>query len=222
MTTARLLRYAALAFATVGLLCTVLPGLLIEDHLIPTLLCGSGAICAIAAIRGRASWSWHALGACLGALAVALIVQGANRSTVSAVVASGLFAGMLQNGTSLAFASLGGLFSERSGVTNIGLEGMLLTGCFTAFWACEKSGSWIVGVLAAGLVSGVLALVHAVFAIHLQADQIVTGTAVNILAAGGTAFAYRAIYGTSDAPNLDRVPEIGGLSGVPLSRIFYK
>jgi len=131
---------------------------------------------------------------------------------------SALFAAMLRYATPLLFAALGGLMSERSGVINIGLEGMMLMGAFWGVWGAETTGSWVAGLLI-GMVSGVLlALVHAIFAVSLRADQIVSGFSMNLLAAGITGFFYVNIYGTEGTPdNLPRTPDITlpGIEDIP-------
>jgi simple sugar transport system permease protein len=93
-------------------------------------------------------------------------------------------------------------------------------GAFFAVWGSIWSGSWVVGVLTAMISGGLLALIHGVFSIHLRADQIVSGFAVNLLALGLTGYLYSSIYpeGTP-TEKVDRVPSLeeafGFLSWVP-------
>jgi general nucleoside transport system permease protein len=149
-----------------------------------------------------------------------LWAQGVDQDTLEAVITGGLVASTLRFATPLAYAAMGGIFSERSGVVNIGLEGMMLTGAFFAVWGSIWSGSWVVGVLTAMISGGLLALIHGVFSIHLRADQIVSGFAVNLLALGLTGYLYSSIYpdGTP-TEKVDRVPSLqeafGFLSWVP-------
>ena len=151
---------------------------------------------------------WAILTALVGTLA-ALWAQGVDRQTLDNVVNAGLVAATLRFATPLAFAALGGIFSERSGVVNIGLEGMMLTGAFFGVWGSAASGSWVIGLLVAMVAGGVLAAVHAVASIHLRADQIVSGTAVNFIGLGVTGYLYRDIYGDQGTPSdLSRVPEV--------------
>ena len=86
------------------------------------------------------------------------------------------------------------MFSERSGVVNIGLEGMMLMGAFWGVYGADKGGTWVVGLLVGMASGGILALVYAYFAIHLRADQIVGGTAVNFLALGITGYFFFQLY----------------------------
>jgi simple sugar transport system permease protein len=125
------------------------------------------------------------------------------------VVWSALFAAMLRFATPLLFAALGGVVSERSGVINIGLEGMMLMGAFWGIWGADQTGSWLLGLLI-GMASGVvLAMIHAVWSITLRADQIVSGFSMNFLALGITGFFYVNIYGTQGTPEgVPRAPDV--------------
>lgn len=91
-------------------------------------------------------------------------------------------------------AGLGGTYSERSGVVNIGLEGMMLTGAFTAVAVTNATGSPWVGLMAAILVGMLLGLVHAVVCVTFKADQIVSGLALIVFAAGITVFCAWLLY----------------------------
>src|SRR5439155_22921088 len=89
---------------------------------------------------------------------------------------------------------------------------------FFGIWAAAWSGTWVVGLLLAMVFGGLMALVHAVFSIHLRADQIVSGTAINFLALGLTGYLFRDLYGDQGTPvNVSRVPDvtIPGLKDVP-------
>ena len=103
----------------------------------------------------------------------------------------------LRMATPLMLTALGGLFSERSGVVNIALEGILLTGAFASIVATYYTGDPWAGAFA-GVVAGMLvSLIHAFVSIVAKADQIVSGVAINILAAGATQFLTWIIWGSS-------------------------
>ncbi len=91
-------------------------------------------------------------------------------------------------------AGLGGTYSERSGVVNIGLEGMMLTGAFTAVAVTNATGNPWVGLTAAILAGMLLGLVHAVVCVTFKADQIVSGLALIVFAAGITVFCAWLLY----------------------------
>lgn len=132
--------------------------------------------------------------------------------------------------TPLILAALGGLFSERSGVINIALEGMMLAGAFTAAAVTYATGSPYVG-LVAGMAAGMLiAAIHAVACIRYQADQVVTGTAINILMLGMPAFLSGAFFLSSGStPQIPKehlipwIPIVIAFVMVPLSwYVLYK
>jgi len=154
----------------------------------------------------RAGWGAVAAGI-LGIVGGAFATRAAVPHLQAVITWSALMAATLRFATPLTFAAIGGMFSERSGVVNIGLEGMMLMGAFFGAWGADRTSSWVGGVLIGMAAGAMLALVHAFFSIHLRADQIVSGTAVNFLALGITGYFYINIYGNNGTPN--------NLSGVP-------
>lgn len=100
----------------------------------------------------------------------------------------------IRNTTPLILAALGGMFSERSGVINIALEGMMLAGAFTAAAVTYAVGSPFVGLLAGMGAGMVIAAIHAIACIRYRADQVVTGTAINILMIGVPGFLSGALF----------------------------
>src|ERR1041385_3817592 len=101
------------------------------------------------------------------------------------------------------------MFSERSGVVNIGLEGMMLAGAFFACLGADKFNSWAMGLVCAAIAGAGFAAVHAVFAIQLRADQIVGGTAINFLALGVTGYFFIQVYGDNGTPgSISQVPNV--------------
>lgn len=94
----------------------------------------------------------------------------------------GLLAATLRVATPLIYAAIGTLVAERSGVMNIGVEGMMLFGAFSAVAGSYYTGSAWLGVAAAMIVGGLLGLLHAWASVALRANQIVSGAAINLLA----------------------------------------
>jgi simple sugar transport system permease protein len=91
-------------------------------------------------------------------------------------------------GTSLVYATIGEIFTERSGILNLGLEGIMIMGAVTAFAGVFHSNSLIVGLLVAMLVGGLLASIHAFLTISLRTDQVVTGLALTLFGIGLASF----------------------------------
>jgi len=113
----------------------------------------------------------------------------------------------------LIFAALGGLFSERSGIVNIALEGMMTAGAFFAIYLSVQSGSWVVGLLGAMAAGMAFAALHAVATVTFQADQIVSGTAIILIAAGLVNFLNITLFGPQGSPaELSTPPKPGGVS----------
>jgi general nucleoside transport system permease protein len=118
----------------------------------------------------------------------------------------------------LILAALGGLFSERSGVINIALEGMMLAGAFTAAAVTHAVGNPYVGLLA-GMGAGMLvAAIHAVACIRYRADQVVTGTAINILMIGMPPFLSGAFFLSSGAT--PQIPKGNLIPTIPIVIAF--
>jgi simple sugar transport system permease protein len=170
-------------------------------------------------IRGERRIAGFAVAAGVLGFVIGYLATRSSVEKLDAVVVWGaLFAAMLRYATPLVFASLGGLFSERSGVVNIGLEGMMLTGAFFAIWGADVTGTWTLGLLIGMGCGGLMGLLHAFFAISLRADQIVGGTAINFLALGITTYLFLKIYGEQGAPtDLSTIPDIslGFLEDIP-------
>lgn len=126
------------------------------------------------------------------------------------------------SGTVLLFATLGEVFAERSGVLNLGVEGMMLIGAMTAFSVTIATGNPWIGVLAAMFFAGLLSQVHAFIVITLQADQVVSGLALTFL---GTGISLVLGEGLSKAGTVSLMPNfsIPLLSQIPvLGPIFFR
>ena len=119
------------------------------------------------------------------------------------------------SGTVLLFATIGEIFSERSGVLNLGVEGMMLIGAMSAYSVALSTGSPWLGVLAGALVAGLLSQVHAMITIQFQADQVVSGLALTFL---GTGLSLVFGEGLSKAGAVSLLPTltIPGLSAIPV------
>jgi ABC-type uncharacterized transport system permease subunit len=176
---------------------------------VPVALGMAAVACGIAVIpRGEKKLGLWAVAVGIAGALAALWLQSRDVDTINNVLTAGLFAATLRFATPLAFAAIGGIFSERSGVVNIGLEGMMLVGAFFAILGALWSGTWVVGILTAMVFGGLLALVHAFFSIHLRADQIVSGFAVNLLALGLTGFLFSELYPGGIQDDVSRVPDV--------------
>ncbi|MCW2926540.1 MAG: transporter permease [Thermoleophilia bacterium] len=122
----------------------------------------------------------------------------------------GLGLATLRFSTPLVLAALGGLFSERSGIVNIALEGMMTAGAFFAIYVSVQTGSWVFGLIGGMLAGMALGALHAVATVTFQADQIVSGTAIILIAAGLVNFLNLTLFGQEGSPpDVSKPPNIG-------------
>ena len=135
----------------------------------------------------------------------------------------GLFQQMLRSATPVALAAQGGLMTEHAGIMNIGMDGMILIGAFTAVSVSWLLGSAWLGLLAAVLTGVLVGLFFALLVVKFKSDEFIIGTALNIFAGGLTVFLLRALFqvkgsfqGTADRPvvGLPRV-DLGVLREMP-------
>lgn len=146
---------------------------------------------------------------------------------ISALLASELplllHAGFLK-GAPLLWAAIGGVYSERSGVINIGLEGMMLIGAFAAVAASGLGGNPWLGLLAGALCGGVMGLAHAVICLRFRADQIVSGMGINLFSLGITGvLLFRLFNARGNSPEVPKIPVVHGFeSQIPfVSDLFF-
>ena len=144
---------------------------------------------------------------------------------ITDIINVGLFAAAIRMATPVALAALGGIFSERVGVVNVGLEGQMLMGAFSGVLVCYYTSNPWLGVLSAIIVGGLLGVIHAFLSVALRGNQIVSGTGINILALGLTAFSSEVVWGSRgasasvnslgfiDLPILSDIPVIGDILG---------
>lgn len=127
----------------------------------------------------------------------------------------------IRAGTSLVYASLGEIYTERAGILNLGVEGMMIMGAMSGFAAAHRTGNAWAGILAAIIVGGLLALIHAFLTITMRSDQTVTGLALTIFGVGLANLLGQRL-GPDGSPLVGLIgPKFGkvelpGLSSVPL------
>jgi simple sugar transport system permease protein len=143
-------------------------------------------------------------------------------NSLRTIINLSLLASMIRLSTPLILAALGGMYSERSGVINIALEGIMLAGAFTAAAVTVFTQNPWIGLLAAAVAGLLVSLIHAVASIQFKADQVVVGTAINILFLGVPALVSGALFeSTGSTPQLPReqtLPDwnIPGIDSIPV------
>lgn len=126
-----------------------------------------------------------------------------------------VIASSIRLGTPLLLAALGENFAQRSGVMNLGIEGIMAMGALTAFAVTWFTGSIWLGIIAAVIIGIVFSLIHAFVSVTLLCDQVVSGLAIYILGTGLSGFLFRSIFGTFTLP--PKIEPLGDLN-VPILR----
>jgi general nucleoside transport system permease protein len=206
-------RTAAWAGIVLGVLAAyvALPPLLIRTPAVSLVLAAAGVLAGLYATRqGEKRLGWIAVVvAVLGAILGVIAAKSGESNLERVFVWSALVAGMLRYATPLIFGAMGGILSERSGVINIGLEGMMLIGAFFGIFGSDLLGSWFLGVVVGVAAGALIGLVHAFVSIQLRADQVVSGTGINFLAIGITGYIFIYHYGDQGTPSdISRAPNV--------------
>ncbi|KAJ50398.1 simple sugar transport system permease protein [Clostridium tetanomorphum] len=135
-----------------------------------------------------------------------------------------IIAATLRSATPLIFAALGGVFSEKSGVVNIALEGIMTAGAFFAVLGSELTGNPWIGILFAIISGSIMALIHAYLSVHLKADQVVSGVGINVFSAALTSYLIVKFFKTNSqtsvvnsipypSETMAKIPIIGSILG---------
>ncbi|MTI60116.1 MAG: ABC transporter permease [Firmicutes bacterium] len=128
---------------------------------------------------------------------------------ITSIFSLNTIAAAIRMTTPLALAAMGGTFSERSGVVNIGLEGMILSGAFAGVLGSFYTGSPWLGVMLAAVAGGLMAALFAIFTIKYKANHVVTGVGLNILALGATTWLMQVLWGSrGSSPTVKGLGEI--------------
>ncbi|MDV9190076.1 ABC transporter permease [Streptomyces sp. SR27] len=162
--------------------------------------------------RRKLTWPWIMLIVAAGLVLFSLVrvVSGADDLT-----SVGQVSGALQLAVPIAMAGLGGLWAERAGVVNIGLEGMMVLGTWFGAWAGYQWGPWV-GVLF-GLLGGALGgLLHAIITVTFNVNHIVSGVAINILAVGFTQYLSNFTFAEAEGGSSKQSPRIDPITDITI------
>jgi ABC-type uncharacterized transport system permease subunit len=188
-----------------------LPPLLVRTPVPSVLLAAAAVGAGVIAVQGgeRRLGYGAVVAGVLGGVGAVVATQSGEANLERVFVWSALIAAMLRFATPLVFAAMGGILSERSGVINIGLEGMMLIGAFFGIFGADLLGSWFLGLLCGIAAGALIGLVHAFVSITLRADQVVSGTGINFLALGITGYVFIYHYGDQGTPSgVSRAPTV--------------
>ncbi len=159
-------------------------------------------------LRHIPAWARWALYAAGGVFVLSVLQELDDTDGLTSVSAS---QAMLRWAVPILLAGLGGLFSERAGVVNIGLEGMMVLGTWFGAWGAVEYGAWA-GILIGALGGALGGLLHAVATINFGVDHIISGVAINILAPGAARFLSSEVFTGMDGGAITQSPRVPGVS----------
>lgn len=166
---------------------------------------GQGRFGFTETLRTMPAWARWMLIAAIGTFVLSA-VQGV--SGTSLLTAEGTASAMVRWSIPILLAGLGGLFAERAGVVNIGLEGMMILGTWAGAWGALEFGSPWYGLLT-GLIGGAVGgLIHAIATVQFGVDQIVSGVAINILAPGLARYLSERVFGEMEGGSVSQSPRV--------------
>lgn len=130
------------------------------------------------------------------------------------------FGATLRMAVPLLYTALGGALAKMAGIEDIGLEGLMLIGCFSGFAANYLTSSWVIGILAAVLFTVLFSMLFGLFVVTIHANEIVTGVALNVMGTGLTTYVMRVMFGVKGSftdPRVRQIPDVdlGAVKKIP-------
>lgn len=129
-----------------------------------------------------------------------------------------ILAAAVRSGTPILYATLGEILTERSGILNLGIEGLMLMGAFSGFMATHATGNAVIGVITAFLVGMMIAAIHAFLCVSIGANQVVSGLAITMFGTGASSLLGRGLIGETvtgfrgvPVPILSKIPVLGAV-----------
>jgi ABC-type uncharacterized transport system permease subunit len=158
------------------------------------------------------AWVRYSIAAALGIL-VLTIVQALEPGGLGRLTSDKASGAMLRWSVPILLAGLGGLYSERAGIVNIGLEGMMILGTWFGAWGALNGGPWM-GLLWGAIGGGIGGLIHAIATVTFGVDHIISGVAINIIAPGAVRFLASEVFTNYSGGSITQSPAVQGLSSI--------
>lgn len=144
---------------------------------------------------------------------------------LSTPIVDGFFTAGMRLAIPIMLAAIGGIYNERAGLSNIGMEGFMIIGSLFGFVIAHSTGSIAFSIFAVLIIGALLGLIMGYFEIALKVNQVVFGISLNLFCVGLTGFLYRVLYGVGNSPRIDPLPAINIplLSQIPvIGPVFFR